>query len=311
MPSRVAVVLLAYGAAESIDELPNYLKDIIGGRPVPEKLLADVTERYSAIGGRSPLLDITREQARGLEARLCSGAQEEAKVFVGMRHSAPRIKEAVEAALATNPDVLVALPMTPYFSKLSIGKYLELFDAELGARGEGMRVVRVKSWSEEEKLIAAYAEKINEKKSDFSSSAELTLLLTAHSLPERIRAEGDSYPEELEKTAAAVAAAAGCENWTFAYQSKGGRSTDPWLGPEAGDVIRNLAKKGVKNILLSPIGFISEHMETLYDDDVLYRAVARDCGVRFSRAGAVNASDTFLEALESVVRSNIKKSGSA
>jgi len=305
-PARIAVVMLAYGAAASVAELPAYLADILGGRPVPEKLLADVAQRYEAIGGRSPLLDITRDQARGLQRRLRAGGWPDAEVVAGMRHSAPRIKDAVDRALDMKPDVLVALPMTPYDSTLSTGAYLRAFDEALAGRG-GVSVVRVSRWCGEEKLIAAYAEKIKETRKKFPPAAEPALLLTAHSLPERIRAEGDPYPEQLEKTARAVACAAGFAAWRFAYQSKGGRGGEAWLGPEAGDVLRELAASGVKDVLLSPIGFISEHMETLYDDDVLYRAVAAECGLGFERAPALNASELLLEAMESAVRAAVEK----
>lgn len=299
---KTAVLLLAYGAAETIEALPAYLQDILGERPLSDKLLSDVTARYQAIGGKSPLIDITREQAQRLQASL-SSQESSIKTYVGMRHSPPTIKSAIEEIRAEGFSSLVALPMTPYHSDMSVGAYRRALESAL-KEGEAEKIFFIDAWHEEPLLIKAFAEKIIQARESLPerARAQATLLLTAHSLPERIVKEGDPYPGALKQTAERTAAAAGFTNWRFAYQSKGGSGREPWLGPEAGDVLRELKEQGVRSVVLSPIGFISDHMETLYDDDVLYKNLAEELGVEFVRAEALNTSPLFIEALANVVR---------
>jgi ferrochelatase len=294
-----AVLLMAYGAADSLAEIPAYLADILNPRPVPDGLVAQVRERYQKIGGRSPLKDITSQQACALQERL----GESARVFVGMRHSAPWIKDVCQEIIAAGHNEIIALPLTPFMSKMSVGAYMErLHEAVAGA---AVTVHEVPGWHTDAQLIAAYCAKIQEAQSAVSPSARsgLRLLLTAHSLPERILAVGDPYPAQLAETAELVAAQAGFEQFDFAYQSAGGGGRVAWLGPAADSVIERLAQEGARSVLLSPIGFVSEHMETLYDDDVLYREQAERLGLKFYRAAALNDHPDFISALERGVRS--------
>lgn len=245
------------------------------------------------------MIDITLRQAKALQAVL----GEDFAVYVAMWHSEPRIA-AVAARIAKNGHKsVVGVPLTPYESKLSTGAYLKKLDE--AAEGLNLKVRRVDSWHKHPKLIEAFVERISEASGKIPKElrAETSLVLTAHSLPERIAADGDPYARQLQETAKAVAKSAGFSEFRFAYQSKGGSGMEAWLGPAAGEVIEALAKKGVKSLLLSPIGFVCEHMETLYDDDVLYRGQAERLGMHFVRAAAPNESSSFIAALADIVRS--------
>ena len=292
--TRRAVLLLAYGAADSLSEIPAYLGDILGGRPVPDALIAQVTERYKKMGGRSPLKAITAAQAEGLRTRL----GDDYRVYVGMRHSPPWIKDAVSEMREDGVDEIIGLPLTPYDSEMSVGEYLAKLGKAIVSTGGPLTVREVRGWNLHPKLIDGYAARIAEVNDD----PEACLLLTAHSLPARIVDEGDPYTHALAETAAAVHARSGLARMEFGYQSAGGSGREPWLGPDAGEVLEQLASEGVKSVLLSPIGFVSEHMETLYDDDILYRAKAESLGIRYTRAKTLNDHPAFLDALADVVR---------
>jgi ferrochelatase len=294
---KSGVLLLAYGAADSLEEIPAYLKDILGGRPVPEKLLEEIKSRYALMGGKSPLKEITAAQADGLSSRL----GEELPVYVGMRHSAPWIRDAVEQMRLDGIERIVAVPLTPYDSKMSVGAYLKRLGEAIVSTGGPLDVAEVRGWHLNAKLIEAYVSRIEECADGFDEDA--VLLLTAHSLPERILKDGDPYPEALKATAAAIHAKTKFKRMEFAYQSAGGSGREPWLGPDAGETLERLSKEGVKSVLLSPIGFVSEHMETLYDDDVLFKGQAESLGLRFGRVKALNDHPAFLDALAEAVKS--------
>lgn len=293
---KTGVLLLAYGAADSPEEIPAYLKDILGGRPVPDRLVAEITERYARMGGKSPLKAITASQAAGLEARLGP----DLPVYVGMRHSSPWIKDAVAEMREDGVEKIVAVPLTPYDSKLSVGAYLAKLGEAIVSTGGPLDVTEVRGWNLHPKLIEAYAARIEEASAGFDEKT--VLLLTAHSLPERILKDGDPYPEALAATAAAIHAKTKFARMEFAYQSAGGAGREPWLGPDAGEVLERLKGEGVESVLLSPIGFVSEHMETLYDDDVLFREKAESLGLRFGRVPALNDHPAFLDALADTVK---------
>ncbi|MFH2203588.1 MAG: ferrochelatase [Elusimicrobiota bacterium] len=298
-----AVLLAAYGAAENLDEVPGYLRHVLGGREVPERLVSDVRERYRAIGGRSPLVDITRAQAGALEAELGAGL----RVRIGMKHSAPTIRSAVEAAAADGCRTLVVLAMSPYYSKLSVGAYLHAADGAAAACGGGLRTLGVESWHDHPQLIEALADRVREAGARVPAGLrpETALLMTAHSLPERAAPAGDPYPESLRATAEAVARKTGFTRWSFAYQSRGGSGKEAWLGPDAGEVLEQLARDGIRSVILSPIGYLAENLETLYDDDILYRAAAEKAGMRFERAAALNDHPRLIAALADIVRGKL------
>lgn len=287
-----AVLLMAYGAAATLEDIPAYLQDIRGGRPATPELIAAVRERYQRIGGRSPLLEITRTQASALENRLGL------RVYVGMRHSPPTILEAVRAMARDGHDKIVAMALTPFHSGMSTGAYFKKLDEALAISGIRMKVASVDSWNDHPALIEAWTRKLRDALERFPKDQPVEVIFTAHSLPEKILKDHDPYPKELNETVEAVAKAAGLKHWKFAYQSRGA-TAEPWLGPDAADVIRGSRSD---NILIVPIGFVSDHMETLYDDDIMYRELAHSIGKRFERAESLNDDQLFIEAMVDTIK---------
>lgn len=294
------ILLMAYGAARGPEEIPAYLADIRGGRPAPPELVAEVTHRYGLLGGRSPLFEITDAQASGLRRALAARGVA-AEVAVGMRHSEPTIARVVAERAAAGARRVVGLPLTPFQSSLSVGAYFKKLDE--AAAPAGLSVVRSGGWHLNPSLVAAYSARVREAYARVPEALRprTELLMTAHSLPQRILAAGDPYPGQLQETSAAVAKAAGFEAFRFAYQSRGA-TAEPWLGPDAGESLRDIAKSGAKAVVLCPVGFVSDHMETLYDDDVLYKGQAEAAGLLFARAGALNDHPLFAEALADTVQ---------
>lgn len=302
---RPGILLMAYGAAARLEDVPEYLRDIRGGRPADAEFVAQVRDRYHRMGGCSPLLEITRRQAELLEERV-KAWEPRAEIYVGMRHSSPTILDAVRLMMARERDVVVSMPLTPYFSKMSVGAYHAKYEEAVRTAGARFATSAVRSWNKHPLFIEAWARKIREARGRFSKGGDLDarVLFTAHSLPQKIVVEGDPYPEELSETVRAVAAAAQVAHWDFAYQSRG-RTEEPWLGPDAGEVIERLASEGCRRLLLVPIGFISDHMETLYDDDVLYRGLAESKGIEFVRAGTLNADPLLAETMADVALAHL------
>jgi len=305
MDNKIGVLLMAYGAAGSLDEIEPYLMDIRGGRPTSPQLVEEVKHRYQLMGGKSPLLEITKQQADALEKILNQG-QPRFKTYIGMRHWHPYIKDTVATMAADDLQEMVALCLTPYYSKMSVGAYYQKLDDAVAAAGAPFKIRRIESWNDHPKLIEAIAEKVARALERFPSDIrkKVPLLFSAHSLPERILAEKDPYPQELHETIELVMKKIGPYAWRFAYQSKG-RTPEPWLGPDVADIINELHGQGHRHLLMAPIGFISDHMETLYDVDVMYREQCRSKGIQLERAESLNASPAFIEALAAVVRENL------
>lgn len=293
------VLLMAYGAAKNLESIPAYLADIRHGRPPDAALVAEITERYKAMGGRSPLPEITQGQAKALADSLGGGF----RVAVGMRHCEPTIAQALREL--SGCERVVGLPLTPFASKLSTGAYFAKL--EEAAASAGASVLRAPSFHDEPALVRGLAERLEEARARLAGAPH-RVLFTAHSLPSRIERENDPYPAQLRQTASLVAAKAGLASFEFAYQSQG-RTGEPWLGPDAGEALERLAREGTRAVVLSPIGFVSEHLETLYDDDVLYRAQAERLGMRFERARALNDHPAFIEALAAAVAAALKDQG--
>lgn len=291
---------MAYGAARSLDEIPAYLADIRGGRPPSPELVAEVRHRYGLLGGGSPLFSITDSQADGLRRALAARGLG-VRVAVGMRHSEPFIAGVAAGLAAGGVRRVIGVPLTPFQSAMSVGAYFKKLDE--AAASAGLGVLRSGDWHANANLVEAYAQRTREALSRLGDAfkGRTALLLTAHSLPQRILAAGDPYPAQLQETAGLVAKAAGFAEFRFAYQSRGA-TAEPWLGPDASEALEAIAKAGFKAVVLAPIGFVSDHMETLYDDDVLYKGQAEALGLRFERAGALNDHPLFAEALADVVQ---------
>ncbi|HEV8131211.1 MAG TPA: ferrochelatase [Acidobacteriota bacterium] len=300
MTNQTAILMLAYGGPLSLEDVEPYLLDVRRGRPIPPELLNEVRERYRLIGGKSPLLEITLRQATALERRL-HRAGLACRVFVGMRHWHPHIGEAVEEMAAAGIQKVVAICMAPQYSRISIGAYQEKIETARNEVAPDMQVSFVTSWHLEPHFIAACAENLRLGIDQIGGDQRLAVLFTAHSLPERIVAEGDPYPRQLQETVEAVCSQVKPKSTAFAYQSQG-RTAEKWLGPDAADEIRRLGDMGFEKLLIHPIGFVADHLEILYDDDILYRDQAEKLGFRFGRVPSCNDSPPFIESLFHTVK---------
>jgi len=296
----VAVLLMAYGGPGSLDDVEPYLQDVRGGRPTAPELVAEIKGRYARIGGRSPILERTEAQAQALGRALGPAWP----VYVGMRHWHPFIAETVERMVASAQRRVVAIVLAPHYSALSVGAYeKKLLDA---ARGR-LELALVRSWWDHPTFLEAVAERVRQALQRFPAPGAVQVLFTAHSLPERILAAGDPYADELQASAAQVARLAGVGEWRFAYQSAGA-TPEPWLGPEAGAVMTELAVTR-KNFLIVPIGFVSDHVEVLYDVDVAYRGLAERLGVRLERTDSLNDDPLLVAALADLARRTAAERG--
>jgi ferrochelatase len=298
---RVSVLLMAYGGPGSLDDVEPYLLDVRGGRPTAPELVAEVTARYAQIGGRSPIRERTEAQARALAGALGP----DWPVYVGMRHWHPYIKEAVERILADGARRVVAIVLAPHYSAMSVGAYEQKL---LDAAGGRLQLALVRSWGDHPQFLEAVADRVTQALQRFPSPKRVQVLFTAHSLPERILATGDPYPDQLRASAAAVARLANLAQWHFAYQSAG-QSPEPWLGPEAGAVMTELAGQGHRDLLITPIGFVCDHVEVLYDVDVVYRALATRLGVHLERTSSLNDDPLFVAALADIARTAAAERG--
>jgi len=285
---KPAVILMAYGSPDRLADVPAYYADIRGGRPVAPALLDDLVARYRALGigdgeGPSPLNAVTEETRDALEVAL------DLPVFTGMRHWTPRIGDAVDAAVDAGHDLLVGLVLAPHWSSLSIEKYRRLFDEAANGLAETRFVER---WGAEPGFVALLAERVR--------GAAAHVVFTAHSLPARIVAEGDPYGDELLETARLVAAAAGLEHWSFSFQSESATG-EPWLGPDILDHLAALREDGVDDVLVCPVGFVSDHLEIRWDIDHEAKERARELGMKLERIDMPNADPAFVAVLAGIV----------
>jgi ferrochelatase len=281
-----AVVLMAYGSPDRLEDVPAYYADIRGGRPIAPERLEELVERYRALGieESNPLNEITEETRTRLEQAVG------VPVFTGMRHWTPRIADAAERALATGADLIVGLVLAPHYSKMSIGAYRRLLEEALAGRAE---LAFVERWGADTAFVELLADRIR--------GTEAHVVFTAHSLPERILAEGDPYRDELLETSRLVAEAAGADEWSFAFQSAS-PTGEPWLGPDILDHLEDLAARGVEEVLVCPVGFVSDHLEIRWDIDTAAQERARELGLRLARIEMPNADPAFVGVLAGLVR---------
>jgi ferrochelatase len=281
--TRTAVILMAYGSPERPEDIPAYFSDIRGGRPVRQEVVDELVERYRRIGGTSPLNRITEAQRAALEE--ATGL----RVYVGMKHWHPWIPEAVERALGDGAERLVGLVLAPHYSRISIGGYRERLEEALDGRAE---LVFVDSWHDHEPYVDLLAERVR--------GADAHVVFTAHSLPERIVAEGDPYRDQLLETSRLVADRAGVSSWSFAFQSES-PTGEPWLGPDILVELGTLHAGGVRKVLVAPVGFVCDHLEILWDIDVEARDKAAELGLELDRIESLNADPAFSRALADLV----------
>ena len=293
----ISVVLMAYGTPRSREEILPYYTDIRRGRPPTEELLAELTARYEAIGGLSPLAALTEAQRDAIQRALDDAAPGRFRVSLGLKHAHPMIEEAVADVAAAGAEKIIGLVLAPHYSSYSIGQYVGR--ATAAAEPHGIGVVGIDSWATEPAFVEFLADDMRARLAKMPSNTKV--LFTAHSLPQRIIDGGDPYPRELRSTAVAVAGALGLrehEQWDIAWQSAG-RTPEPWIGPDILQAIDALAASDAppQGVLVCACGFVADHLEVLYDLDIEAKRHAESRGLAFDRIACVNDDPRVMAAL--------------
>jgi len=301
-----ALFLLAFGGPRSLDEVEPFLTRLFRGRkPSPEQL-ERVKERYRLIGGSSPLHEITWGQAKVLEKRL-NHKDYAFKSYVGMRYGLPFIEQTLKEILRDGIREVIAIPMAPFRSRASTGAYIEEVNRVQKNLGEGMEISFIEGWHLHPLFLEAVREKVREGLMEFPSEERkrVHLIFTAHSLPKTI-IENDPYVNDFEASVKGVLGKMEPLPWHIAFQSKGG-GPEEWVGPDVESILKELSQDKVREVLIVPIGFVSDHIEVLYDIDILYREKAESMGMVLKRTASLNFSERFIEALSSIVEEHIKR----
>jgi ferrochelatase len=301
----IGLLVMAYGGPDNLDEVEPYLMDVRGYRPTSPEIVHEVRERYREIGGRSPILQRTQAQANAIESALNEQA-EDFKTFVGMRHWHPFIQDVLAEMRARGIDRTVGLVMAPHYSRMSIAAYFKKIDDA----NSGMQIARIDDWHLLPEYLDALANRVRAALERFPEAvrADLPVIFTAHSLPERILEWDDPYPSQLYATMQAVMKRLGPRPHEFAFQSAA-ISTEPWLGPDASEVMERYASKGKRHILICPIGFVCEHVEILYDIDIVYQKLAKELSVQLERIEMLNDSPEMIRGLAGLVREAAQEAG--
>ncbi|MBP6469159.1 MAG: ferrochelatase [Chloroflexi bacterium] len=305
--TAIGVLIMAYGGPNSLDEIPGYLADIRNGRVTTPAVLKEISRNYRLIGGKSPLLEISTRQVTAVRARL---DPDRFKVYMGMRHWSPWIEDVVGQMIDDGITQAIALVLAPHYSQLSVAKY----HAKVA---DGLEMYRghidfdfIDSYHDAPQLIQALANRVDEGLSRWPEAErdEVHIIFSAHSLPVRIMKMGDPYDSQLRETAQLVADKAGLSKtrWSWCYQSAG-RSPEPWLGPQIQDHIPALAAQGIRDMISIPVGFVSDHVEILYDIDIQAQAVARELGVRLERPSALNDDTLYIQTLVDLIEQRTEK----
>ncbi|OGP64031.1 MAG: ferrochelatase [Deltaproteobacteria bacterium RBG_13_47_9] len=300
-----ALLLLAFGGPRSLDEVEFLLNRLFGNRIPSVEQIKRVKERYRLIGGASPLFEITQKQAKALEKKL-NARGGSFKSYIGMRYSQPLIEETIKKILRDGINEIVALPMAPFQSRASTGAYIEEVKRVKENLAQEIAISFVVGWHLHPLFLESIRERIREGLKEFNPEERkgVHLLFTAHSLPKSI-IEKDPYAKEIEASIKGALEGIDPFPWHMAYQSKGG-GPEEWVGPDAESVLRDLSEDNVRDVLIVPIGFVSDHIEILYDIDILYRKKAESLGMVLRRAPSLNFSERFIEALTSVVEEHMQ-----
>ncbi|HSL45490.1 MAG TPA: ferrochelatase [Anaerolineales bacterium] len=303
--SMIGLLVMAYGGPDNLDEVEPYLMDVRGYRDTAPEIVHEVRERYREIGGRSPILERTQAQADAIQSALDPHGHD-FKVFVGMRHWHPFIQDTLAEMRAQGIERMVGLVMAPHYSRMSIQAYFKKIDDA----DPGMQVARIHDWHLLPEYLDALADRVRAALERFPESvrADVPVIFTAHSLPQRILEWGDPYPMQLLATTDALMERLGPRPYEFAYQSAA-ISNEPWLGPDASEVMERYAAEGKQHILICPIGFVCEHVEILYDIDVVYQKLAKDLGVQLERIVMLNDSPEMMRGLARLVRETAQEAG--
>ncbi|TMD23813.1 MAG: ferrochelatase [Chloroflexi bacterium] len=314
-PNHTAVLLMAYGSPNRLEEVEAYYTDIRGGRVPSREAVEELTARYRQVGLPTPLLAVSLDLGRQLERRLNADSPDGGiyTVHLGMKHWTPRIAAAVEEAVDAGADRLIAIVLAPHYSGISTEGYRRQVAAALVAaaarphhNGSAAPVELdfVDSWHDLDGYLQAVADNLRSVRVRFREPERVVVIFTAHSLPARILDEGDPYQDQLLRTSELVAARAGVDNWRFSYQSQS-RTGEPWLGPDLPEMVERLAREGHRSILVASIGFIADHLEIFYDIDIEAKAKADALGIELKRTPMLNADPRLAQALHALVAERI------
>ncbi|PGV46008.1 ferrochelatase [Bacillus sp. AFS037270] len=300
---RMGLLVMAYGTPYSLDDLIPYYTHIRHGRKPTPELIEDLRNRYEAIGGISPLARITLDQAEKLEEHLNQIQDEiEFKMYLGLKHIEPFIEDAVKKMHEDGIEEAVSLVLAPHFSTFSVKSYNGRAVEEAEKLG-GLKIKTIESWYKEPKFISYWADKIKEifDQMPKTEKEQAVLIVSAHSLPEKILQFGDPYPSQLKETAELIAKQAGIENFEIGWQSAG-NTPEPWIGPDVQDLTRELFNQNhYKSFVFAPVGFVCDHLEVLYDNDIECKTVTDQLGAKYYRPEMPNAKGEFIDCLATVI----------
>lgn len=307
----IGILVLAYGTPESLDDVEPYFTHIRGGRKPSPEAVANLRERYSLVGGRTPLKDLTFNVAGKLQARLEAARPCQCRVYVGMKHWHPFIGEIIPKIAADGVEQVLALVLAPHYSKMSVGGYRKYVDEANAMLEQPLRVCFIERWHDHPAFRKLIAERISAARAELPAAVrgEALTLFSAHSLPERILSWNDPYPNELRESAAGIAELLGEANWRLCYQSAG-MTGEPWLGPDILDYLEELHGEGVRAVVSAPFGFVAEHLEVLWDIDREAQDKSAELGIELRRIRMPNDDDDFVAVLAEVVTAALEESAS-
>ncbi|MGM9927207.1 MAG: ferrochelatase [Bacillus sp. (in: firmicutes)] len=303
MKKKMGLLVMAYGTPYKEEDIEPYYTHIRHGRTPSPEMLQDLKNRYQAIGGISPLAKITEQQAKSLEKRLNELQDEvEFKAYLGLKHIAPFVEDTVKQMKEDGIEEAISIVLAPHFSTFSIKSYNGRAKATAEEIG-GLSISSVESWYDEPKFIQYWVDRVKETVEQMSDEekSNFVLIVSAHSLPEKILKMGDPYAEQLRKTGQLIAEGAQITNWELGWQSAG-NTPEPWLGPDVQDLTRDLYEEhGYKAFIYTPVGFVSDHLEVLYDNDYECKVVTDELGVSYYRPEMPNTHEDFIDAMATVV----------
>jgi len=304
----MGLLVMAYGTPYKIEDLERYYTHIRRGRKPTPEMIEDLRNRYEAIGGISPLAKITQEQAKKLEEHLNQIQEKiEFKMYLGLKHIEPFIEDAVKQMHEDGIEEAVSIVLAPHFSTFSVKSYNGRAVEEAEKLG-GPKILSIESWYQEPKFIDYWADKVKRilEQMPAEEREQAVLIVSAHSLPEKILQSGDPYPEQLQETADLIAEQAGIKTYEIGWQSAG-NTPEPWLGPDVQDLTRDLFKKHhYKAFVYAPVGFVCDHLEVLYDNDYECQKVTDEIGAHYYRPEMPNAKAEFIDTLATVILKSIK-----
>ncbi|EKG9002537.1 TPA: ferrochelatase [Listeria monocytogenes] len=303
MTKKVGLLVMAYGTPYKDEDIERYYTDIRHGHKPSEEMIADLRGRYHAIGGLSPLAKITEAQAYGLEKALNESQDEvEFKAYIGLKHIEPFIEDAVEAMHKDGIEEAISIVLAPHYSSFSVEAYNKRAKDAADKLG-GLRIKAINDWYKQPKFIQMWADRINEtaKQIPADELLDTVLIVSAHSLPEKIKQHNDPYPDQLQETADFIFEKVVVPHYALGWQSEG-ETGEPWLGPDVQDLTRELyGREKYKHFIYTPVGFVAEHLEVLYDNDYECKVVTDEVGATYHRPPMPNSDPEFLEVLRTVV----------